>query len=229
MTKDEVLAAIDTIESSLSTIDFWLWVFGAIVAIGVVGEAALGIAHLLKDAKLHQLRAIESSIHETEITKLNNETVRLGTEAETARAAIAEATARAAEANRIAEGERLARVKIEAGLASRRLTDEQITKLASAFSRIKGQLSPVTFGRLGDKEAHDFATDILKAVGASKIAIELSELGSQTPPRYGLKISDTPDGLLKAAFDSAGIKVDEIIPNINAILIIFVGLKPPPF
>ena len=53
---------------------------------------------------------------------------------------IAEANARAAEANRIAEGERLARIKLETGLASRRLTSEQSAALTSALSAIKEQV-----------------------------------------------------------------------------------------
>jgi hypothetical protein len=212
--KASIPTSVVELESAMTEVEaatYWLgWIkagknIGAfLVAIGVAAEF-LGdfIAKPYEDKIENSRKAELASLH---------------AESDKARAA-------AAEANRIAENERLARVKIEAGLASRRLTDEQITKLASAFSKIKGHLSPIKFGRLGDKEAHDFATDILKAVDASGIAIELSEIATQSPPRYGLKISD---GLLKAAFDSAGIKVDEIIPP-NAILMIFVGLKPPPF
>ena len=53
------------------------------------------------------------------------EIAQLKKEEEEARAAIAEATARAAEANRIAEGERLARVKIEARLAPRSISPDE--------------------------------------------------------------------------------------------------------
>jgi hypothetical protein len=214
-----VPTSVVELESAMTEVEAATYWLGWIKAGKNIGAflVAIGVAAEFSPAKPYEDK-IENSRKE--------ELASLHAESDKARAAAAEAAARAAEANRLAENERLARVKIEAGLASRRLTDEQITKLASAFSKIKGQLSPIKFGRLGDKEAHDFATDILKAADASGIAIELSEIGAQSPPRHGLKIYD---GLLKVAFDSAGIKVDEVIPNTNAILMIFVGLKPPPF
>src|ERR1700733_9951134 len=77
MTKEEVAAAIAKLEGSIADIDIWLWIFGAIVAIGVVGEATFGISHLIKDSTLRRLRATEALIHEREFTLLNNETSRL--------------------------------------------------------------------------------------------------------------------------------------------------------
>lgn len=58
--------------------------------------------------------------------------------AEEARAASAEANARAAEANKIAEGERLARVKIEERLAPRSITPTQISGLAKRLKPYAG-------------------------------------------------------------------------------------------
>lgn len=58
--------------------------------------------------------------------------------AEEARAASAEANARAAEANKIAEGERLARVKIEERLAPRSITPEQIAGLSKRLKPYAG-------------------------------------------------------------------------------------------
>ncbi len=58
--------------------------------------------------------------------------------AEEAKAASAEANARAAEANKIAEGERLARVKIEEKLAPRSITPEQIAGLSTRLKPYAG-------------------------------------------------------------------------------------------
>ncbi len=58
--------------------------------------------------------------------------------AEEAKAASAEANARAAEANKIAEGERLARVKIEEKLAPRSITREQIAGLSERLKPYAG-------------------------------------------------------------------------------------------
>lgn len=57
---------------------------------------------------------------------------------------VAEANARAAEANRVAEEEKLARLKIEERLAWRVLTSEQEARIASKLSAFKG--NPVTVG-----------------------------------------------------------------------------------
>src|ERR1700733_1917330 len=77
MTKEEVASAIAKLEGSIATIDIWLWIFGAVVAIGVVGEAVFGISHLIKDSALRRLRGTEALMHEKEMVLLNNETMRL--------------------------------------------------------------------------------------------------------------------------------------------------------
>jgi hypothetical protein len=61
------------------------------------------------------------------------DTARLAAEAETAKAQIAEAQARAAEANQKAEGERLARVKIEERLAPRSVSPERFSAIVSTL------------------------------------------------------------------------------------------------
>ncbi len=57
---------------------------------------------------------------------------------------IAQANTRAAEANRIAESERLARMKIEQRLADRSLTDAQLTAIADKVKPFSGQEFLVT-------------------------------------------------------------------------------------
>jgi hypothetical protein len=147
-------------------------------------------------------------------------------------AGVAEANARAAEANERAESERLGRIKIEAGLASRRLTTEQRSRLSDALASIRGRLPVVLVAVLGDKEAQDFGKAIGATIKSAGIQVQLTGIGVMSPPPYGIQIADGPDGLLTAAFGTAGIDTTSVsslpVPggNVPAIL---VGLKPPPF
>ena len=141
---------------------------------------------------------------------------------------IAQADARAAEANRLAEGERLARIKIEAGLASRRLSPEQMSKFASTLRAKRGSLLGVIVTVLGDQEAHEFGLYIAKAVDAAGIPVRVDVTSIMVPPPYGLHVADTPSGTLKAALDAADVpaqydRAPSSSPNI------LVGLKPPAF
>jgi hypothetical protein len=66
MGKDEVEAAISALETSIATLDTWVLVFAALVAIGVVGEAVLGVRHWMLDGRLRTVRHLESQLHENE-------------------------------------------------------------------------------------------------------------------------------------------------------------------
>jgi hypothetical protein len=216
----------DSIAGSYWWENFYFWV--SIVALLLLGGAEV-ISHRYTQRK-DVLTAIEQSDtqrrHDEEIARLHWETAELTADAEKSRAAIADSVARAAEANRIAEGERLARVKLEAQLASRHLTDEQKSKLTAALIKLQPKPTTLRFGRLGDKEANEYATEILIAVNNSGISTSVQDFGTQTPPRYGLKITSD----LKPAFDTAGIAA-EVLPGNQSPppTTIFVGLKPPPF
>jgi hypothetical protein len=118
---------------------------------------------------------------------------------------VAEANARAAEANQKAEEERLARVKIQAALASRRLTPEQSVKLSTALTAVRERMPIIQVIRLGDKEAFDFGADFVQAIMAAGVQVSLSQIGVVSPPAYGLTVVDTPDGLLEGALQAAGI------------------------
>jgi hypothetical protein len=76
---------------------------------------------------------------------------------------IAEANARAAEANRIAEGERLARIKLEKEMAWRSLDSEQVAKLVSELNRFAGQpFEIITYPN--DPEALSFSRELTDAL-----------------------------------------------------------------
>jgi hypothetical protein len=140
---------------------------------------------------------------------------------------IAGAEERAAEANRTAEGERLARVKLEAQLAGRRLTDEQKAKLASALAAMRSQLPSITVMRLGDKEAHEYATDFIRVIHGVGIPVSIEDIGNILPPRYG--IESTSD--LRTSFEKAELKLTRVFGENEGYPSprILIGLKLPPF
>lgn len=141
--------------------------------------------------------------------------------------AVAQANERAALANEKAESERLARLRLEAQLAPRRLTGLQTDLLTTALSAMKERIPKLVVTRLGDREAHDFANDILACADKAGMPMALRDIGMMTPPLYGVQIVDTPDGVIAAAFASANVKATAIA-NINGDAgQIFVGLKIP--
>ena len=81
---------------------------------------------------------------------------------EESKVAVASANEKAAEANKVAEGERLARVKLEARLAPRSLKGESQNSVVRAIE----QFSPQSFDILwypDDPESHNLANDIYVA------------------------------------------------------------------
>ncbi len=135
----------------------------------------------------------------------------------------ANAELRAAEANRIAEGERLERSKLETRLAGRRLSAGQSLKLTASLLADRVKFVSINVTRLGDREAFDLASDIIEALMLSGVYVDVSELGSMSPPQYGLIVYDAPEGILRAAFDGAGIKDVRYIPSTTDFPSIFVG------
>ena len=71
---------------------------------------------------------------------------------------VAEANARAAEANQKAEQERLARVQLEARLADRTLSVDQMERIRSRIAHLAGQNATVVFS--DNFEASAFANEI---------------------------------------------------------------------
>jgi hypothetical protein len=84
VTKEEVDAAIAALESWGRSVDTWVLICAAVVAIFLAAEAAFGVAHWLNERQLRPLRAEQARLHELEIVglnkqiaELNNETARL--------------------------------------------------------------------------------------------------------------------------------------------------------
>src|SRR5207302_1331132 len=73
----------------------------------------------------------------------------------------------AARLNKLAEDERLARIKIEEDVAWRRLTKDQQTKIASHLELFSSETALLQYN-LNDVEADSFASDIASALQKAK-------------------------------------------------------------
>jgi hypothetical protein len=165
MTREEVVAAIAAIENFVANLDMWVLGFAALVAVGVVGEAILGVWHWRLDGRLRDLRHSESQFHEADIAQL-------GTQAELARAAIAVANARAAEAQ----------LALERFRAPRFLTPQQEVELSSklvSFSRMPARVWTLT----GGNDISAFAEQLARIlVGAKWLVSTATSLSGRTLP-----------------------------------------------
>lgn len=200
MTKEAVDAAIAAVEGSVTTTDTWVLLFAALVAIGVVGEAVLGIRHWILDGRLHALRTTQSQLHEKELTALRNDTTRLTTEGDQARAAFRGAEARALEAQ----------VALERFKAPRILSAEQLRDVADKMSGWKtipsseeGQ-SAAVFALGSDLESLRLADQIAEALGPQGSGFKINRY----PVTYGTALAVSGVGILTST-NSRGIKVAE--------------------
>jgi hypothetical protein len=133
------------LEALIGRLEVWALIFGALVAIGVVGESVYGIRLWWNNRKLQAMQSAESDSLRAEIAKLGNTT--------------AEANARAAEANQKFESERIARLKLEQRLAPRVISMEQANIIGALLKRFSGQ-KYVFVTYQDDKEAMEFAGQI---------------------------------------------------------------------
>jgi hypothetical protein len=129
--------------------------------------------------------------------------------AEEAKAVSAEANARAAEANKTAEGERLARVKIEEKLAPRSITPEQIAGLSRRLKPYAG--IPIDILQIGESpEITHFRSLIempLRAAGLRPVSSTAVGSGSF----IGLSV-----GVLIDANDSEKLAATALLSALNA-------------
>src|SRR5882762_2929192 len=112
----------EALEALLASLDNWAALFIALVVLGVGGELIVHLRQSSANKKLGALQRSEAKAQEAEIARLNKD-------AEALKLDVAKANERSSEANRIAEQEKLARLKIEERLAPRSLSKEQSDKL----------------------------------------------------------------------------------------------------
>ena len=137
MGKDAIDAAIAALETWGRTVDNWVLIFGAGVAICLMVEIIFSVAHWRNENKLRPLRAEQARLHAVELAQLG--------------AVADEAKARALEAQ----------VVLEKFKAPRRLTTEQKSSLTERMKPFSG--TAFAMSAVG-AESTDFATDIAESL-----------------------------------------------------------------
>lgn len=129
----------------LESSSFWANV--AVVVFTLLGASAGGFvlyfSSMLSAAKDAELELFQNESR-VAIAKADARSAETTEKAESFRLDIASANERAVTANRIAEGERLARVKIEERLANRTLTDAQVAVMVDKLKVFTGQEFEIT-------------------------------------------------------------------------------------
>jgi hypothetical protein len=150
MGKAELDTAIAALEGSLSTINTWLLIFSAVVAIGVGGEAFFGVAAWMKDRQLRPLRAMQVQLHETELSEQRRMT--------------AEAIERANEASL-----ELAKFK-----APRTLNEQQMQSMIRTMAQFAGQ--HISVGAIPFSfESASLADQIVRALKEAHVNADMNE------------------------------------------------------
>ncbi len=216
MTKQEI-------ESSINTLEVLLIIFGVLVAVGVTGESVFGFRLWRRNIQLRDIQSAENRGQEREIERLKkeSETIRLDT---------ANAVARAADAEKEAAIANEARLKIEERLAFRRISPEAHRGFVAALKPYAGSTVKVT--KLGEFEAGLFADDLISVLKDAGWNIQLMQIGTVSPPVYGLRCTVNSSASGKALGSIAEkLPTTEIRsrPELTGISgDVVVGLRPPP-
>lgn len=134
------------------------------------------------------------------------------------------------EVQRQLEKERMDRLRLEASIAPRRLSDSQRLSLVSGLQAAPQPLA-IEFTLIGDQEATQYGNAIGAVLEAAKVQGQLVQIGAMAPPRYGVTLTLKKDSqkslAIKAAFDKAQIPVSISFADIGTFdAKILVGLRP---
>src|SRR5580700_2730103 len=135
------------------------WLF---VSVGVAGEGAF-------EALVSNADGLLQTFNNTLLSDISNRASKAEITALAFESQIADANRQVAEANRIAEGEKLARVKLELRVAPRRLTPLQITELAEALKSFGGSSLSIDVTAASGFEGTNLANDILAVLSKAHI------------------------------------------------------------
>lgn len=129
-----------------------------VLVVGLVAEIRL-------EPDISEIDRNIGSLSEAQVETARGEAARAGERA-------AEANRKAADANETAEAERLARVRIEARVAWRHLTDRQKADMAASLGDFSNQQGAALSYLTGDTEAAMFADDIAESLKLAHIVVQ---------------------------------------------------------
>lgn len=197
--ESEIDSLTHRVENLTHASNFWnglmLWglVIAAIAAVWIVWSTRLAVIRakelgtaqgLLSDAKDRQLQ-IDLKSKDIEIGNLKVRSDTAEKEIGSAKADTAKAMQRAAEATKTAEDERIERLKLEAQIAPRRLTLEQMQSTASACIRFQGRSVTIRSYAL-DAESAILAKQLITVFQAS--GVQVQDATASTSPVGGFML-----------------------------------------
>jgi hypothetical protein len=148
-----------SLEALIRWLEIWSAIFGVIVVVGVAGESFFGIRLLWNNWKLQRIQGAEADALRGDVAGANERAADANARAKDAEARVAEATVKV-------EQERTARLKLQAKIADRRLTDEQRHRIQDALSAHPAYAVTVV-SRLTDTEGKIYGADFIDALKAA--------------------------------------------------------------
>jgi hypothetical protein len=224
---------ISSLESSLALWEHVEYVAEAVVIVGAAGEGLgeftnlFGTERSRKDLvlKISTLVLIVGLAVElgslVRINRLSGQMVadseehaiRANREADKYRLQIARSNERAARAEELAEGEHLARIKIEEDVAWRTLSNRQKNEIALALKQFLGESAEIIYNA-NDLEGYSFASDLAEALHEAKwdVSEPLAVLSMrQGPVPLGTNPQLETGVMLSSTNDEASIKASDVL------------------
>jgi uncharacterized protein YigA (DUF484 family) len=239
-----LLSFLDLSVETGNSLYMWGWrlsLFGAAVTL-------IGVGLLMWGTRVRD-RDFESRVSASTVAaaQANERAETLANQTEAIKADTAKANATAAQANERAAGltkaaaeaqlalerERIERLKLEARIAPRRITQEQRQAIAGVLASAQKPIV-IEATLLGDQEAELYGEALLSALQAAGAATRANRSGYMSPPQYGVQLtldaSDAKALAVRAALEAAGIHcqvsvgVAPVPGQVNVYML--VGLKP---
>jgi hypothetical protein len=183
---------------------------GVLVTIGVAGELLAGFRSTTQDGKLREAN--------TELARRSAELLAASHE-------------RIAELNLMAEQERLARVKIEARLAWRRITNEQFSRFVEVLKPYADSPASICLEGRGDHEVESFAGALFKVFHSAgwNIWVDPSRANGPAPIGISCRVDDRFDSGKAAIPLLTELPYATVTrgPIAGCVVQIIVGLRPP--
>ncbi|CAB3782009.1 hypothetical protein [Paraburkholderia fynbosensis] len=134
------------------------------------------------------------------------------------------------EVQRQLEKERLERLRLEASIAPRRLSEQQRWSLVSSLQSAPQPLA-AQITLLGDEEAGGYEKAIWGTLNAAKVQVAAEMAGIMSPPPYGVQLTlqkgNPRSAAIKSAFESAHIPITTSYGEIGKLdARILIGLRP---
>jgi hypothetical protein len=220
------------------SIDFWDTVGSrlliAAVITGIFTAAASGLSSWISSAVTSKVQAIAGgriTAAELELQRSRERTAAANERIAGLDVAVAEANARAAEATQKAEEEKLARVRLEAQIAPRSLTQEQATSLVAALQPFAGTTAK-TFVYPSDGEGQRLEQQIRNSlVGAGFTVYGPQRNADPGELKAGVIIGTAPSTQAAAVLLGEHLQRDGVFTQVSVepslpFILIWVGVKP---